>query len=220
MTSLKTNSIACCALIISSCANVSFKPSNFENYVNLVQSTASTTKNLILQKSEFILSDSEFSRIVVSQNNKPYITMTLRKFDQYDEWLSSDDILLYTLNGKVTASSSFANDLRTINPPDIKKIFQTPWKNNKKYHYSYISFSNPKTELLSLRLEYEFLEKTFITLIGSDQPKEVYLFSELFFLDSIKWKDKNFYWVDENGVVLRSKQHISPKNKLRIDYIY
>ena len=48
----------------------------------------------------------------------------------------------------------------------------------------------------------------------------VNLFSEYFHLDTIGWEGKNFYWVDQNGVVLRSKQHITPNNKLRIDYLY
>lgn len=220
MISSKINLIICSSLMLSSCVNVSFRPSNLDNYINLVESTAKTTKNFFLQNNEFDFSDSQFSRIAVSQNKKPYITMTLRKFDEHDEWLSSDNILIYTFNGKVIASSSFTNDLRTVNPPNLKEMFQLPWKVDKKYHYSHISFSNPKTQLLPIRFEYEFIKKTVINLIGSDGSVEVNLFSESFYLDSIRWKGKNFYWVDESGVVLRSKQQISPKNKLRIDYLY
>jgi len=208
------------SLMVVSCANVSFKPSNLDNYIGLAQSSAKTAKNLIFRNNNLVLQDSEYSRIVVSQNNKPQVTMTLRNFEQYDEWLSSDNVLVITHNGKVIASSFLDNDLRIVNPPNLKEILAPELHGGESYHHSFISFSNPKTQLLPLSFKYEFIKKTTLIPFGSKKTINVNLFSEYFHLDTIGWEGKNFYWVDQNGVVLRSKQHITPNNKLRIDYLY
>ena len=220
MISSKIKIITCSSLMVVSCANVSFKPSNLDNYLELTQRSAKTVKNLLFRNNELTLNDSEYSRIVVSQNDKPQVTMTLRNFEQYDEWLSSDNVLVITHNGKVIASSFLDNDLRMVNPPNLKEILTPQLHDNSSYHHSFISFSNPETQLLPLSFEYEFIKETTFIPIGSKKAVNVNLFSESFYLDTIGWEGKNFYWVDLNGVVLRSKQHISPNNKLRIDYLY
>lgn len=219
MISSKIKIIAFSTLMVVSCANVSFKPSNLENYIGLAKSSTKTAKNLLFRDNNLVLQDSEYSRIVVSQNNKPQVTMTLRNFEQYDEWLSSDNVLVITHNGKVIASSFLDNDLRIVNPPNIKEIL-SPEFDGEAHHHSFISFSNPKTQLLPLSFKYEFIKKTTFIPFGSEKTINVNLFSEYFHLDTIGWKGTNYYWVDQNGVVLRSKQHITPNNKLRIDYLY
>ena len=152
-------------------------------------------------------------------------------------WVSKDEVLLQTKNGRIIRTSKLNNDLvdyyydndlsfkalilnkNNYSGPEKSNLMVTYIKNfiskdnYKKNTYTssrVISLSNPKVR---------HLELTVNTSISPDLEKVVILDKEFYLLkiienienNQIKWKYSNYYWVDPNdGVVWKSIQKIAP----------
>ena len=153
-----------------------------------------------------IIENIPFASIKVRIGNGPEALMILQRVngDEYT-WVSADEVYLVIKNGKIIKTQGLPNNL-------FEKLtsFQG-WKNilDKDELISYYSFSNPEFNNLKVLSQYSSSGNAELELTFG--KKQLSLVNERILAKSIGWKKTNSYWLDDNGFVWRSTQHISPR---------
>ena len=125
--------------------------------------------------------------------------------DEY-YWISADGIIIVLDEyGKIIKTKGLINNLDILDS-SVKDM------NNVDYnsvYINYFSFSPPALNLLPVNSSYKVFElKEYKLLTESKNLKKV---EENLFSNEIGWKRKNEYYIDSQGFIWKSKQHISPK---------
>ena len=152
--------------------------------------------------------------------NIPYASMLLqigkgpnglvileRKRGQQYVWVSADEIYLVLKKGKIVETRGLSNNL--IDTFQSSLPFKEIIGGEVKELQGYYSYDNPPLRNLSLNFEYEVIGKELVQILGSS--KELLRIEEKGISEILGWKFTNIYWVDENYLVWKSSQTLSPK---------
>ena len=198
--------ISVIVLVFSSCQSISN-----ENIAPGYKDTFISIKSAVFGY-ESVISDDLINQI-------PYASMLLRigkgpeglvilesiKSQEYT-WVSADGVYLVTENGRIIKTSGLLNNLKSIDKgfSSLNEII-----NLSSPITVYYNFSNPELRNLKLVLEYSLEGQEELMIMG--QKKELTLIYENGFSPTLGWKFINKYWVDENFIVWKSIQHVTPK---------
>tara|TARA_B110000879_G_C11152044_1_gene505120 strand:+ start:1604 stop:2239 length:636 start_codon:yes stop_codon:yes gene_type:complete len=116
-------------------------------------------------------------------------------------WVSSSGHVFTINNGKITKTKGFDYDFIT----NFNDNFLDLQGNNQ----GFIRFTNPDSNYLEMFSTYSRVENTSIKNKIKDSHK-YFLIEEVFSVPAIKWKGKNYYWINTNNKVIKSEQHINP----------
>jgi hypothetical protein len=147
---------------------------------------------------------------IISINNKDAEISYLNKtyFDKQIQRWSLDDEIFYILNnGKVVKTIGLENDLEIISYKNFlnEGIAEIDGKKSK----AIIRFSNPESNYLKIFYTYKILNNGVITNIKNEKVKYS-LIQESFNVPLIGWSGKNYYWIDSEKNILKTRQHIDP----------
>ena len=122
-------------------------------------------------------------------------------------WVSADGIFMIIEDGKIIQTSGLEHNLTKIERS--RKSLRYLLRNQVSSYKNYYSFDNPALNNLELTVTYKSLGKTNTKLINNEL--NLLLIEEEIFNHQIGWNVKNRYWIDENDLVWKSEQSISPK---------
>lgn len=129
-------------------------------------------------------------------------------------WVDSDGNGFTTLEGKIIASHGLDNDLEIMNPPNVRGIFIGLLQGDTQevIFNSMFRLSTPTTTYLEMQHFFKIVESNPKSLERKIDNAEVMvkLIEERIYVPAIRWEVSNFYWVDEGGNVVKSKQALSP----------
>jgi hypothetical protein len=148
-----------------------------------------------------------------------YAVMVLAYFDDGSRlsWVDNEGNGFTTLGGKIIASNGLDNDLEIINPPKVKDIFLGLLDGGSKQvdFNSLYRLSAPPTAYLEMKHIFKIIERKQQSIKRQIDQAElvVSLIEEQIYVPAIKWEVSNFYWVDDEGNVLKSKQALAPNTE-------
>lgn len=162
----------------------------------------------------------KYASLKASINDRLASVLILAFDDNYRlTWVSADNIKIITQHGKIVETIGLNNDIRILNSPNVNSISYF-LKTNKIYHSEYyIQYSNPTTKLLNAKSTFQVIDKTEFIHSITNQVNQVYLISEEVSIDKISFNYINYYWITNEGFVVRSKQMVAPKIKLRLEIL-
>ena len=132
--------------------------------------------------------------------------------DNKEVWRTKNNVYLTIKNGKITNTRGFKYDFSIIYTEEFLEF-------NKKYS-GYIKFDSPESSYLEIISSFNTVEQGFITLNSIQKNVEYRLIEESFNVPLIKWKDKNYYWINNDGKVFKIKQSLSPfKDSINLEFI-
>ena len=132
-------------------------------------------------------------------------------------WVDSEGNGFTTLEGKIISSHGLDNDLEIMNPPKVKEIFLglLDGDSDQVTFDSLFRLSTPPTAYLEMQLVFKIVERKQQSIKRQIDQAEVLvsLVEEQVYVPAIKWEASNFYWVDDEGNVLKSKQALAPNTE-------
>lgn len=132
-------------------------------------------------------------------------------------WVDSEGNGFTTLEGKIISSHGLDNDLEIMDPPKVRDIFLRML--NEDYGQSSFNslfrLSAPPTAYLEMQHVFKIIERKQQSIKRQIDQGEVLvsLIEEQIYVPAIKWEASNFYWVDEEGNVVKSKQALAPNTE-------
>jgi hypothetical protein len=132
-------------------------------------------------------------------------------------WVDSEGNGFTTLDGKIIASYGLDNDLEIMNPPKVRNIFLSLFDGdfNQVTFNSLFKLSAPSTAYLEMQHAFKISDSKQQSITRQiDQAEiKVSLIEEQIYVPAIKWEASNFYWVDKEGNVVKSKQSVAPNTE-------
>ena len=132
-------------------------------------------------------------------------------------WVDSEGNGFTTLEGKIIASHGLDNDLEIMDPPKVRNIFLSLLEGDYKLvdFDSFYRLSAPATAYLEMKHVFKIVERKQQSIKRQIDQAElvVSLIEEQIYVPAIKWEASNFYWVDDGGNVLKSKQALAPNTE-------
>jgi len=163
-------------------------------------STSMTFTNLYSSISPYFIQDNNipekytnnfpyaFSSIRFGRGSKAYLVLASVEGDTL-KWLSNDGVEIYTINGKIIKTIGLQTNINFINPNQNFKI------SNLESFFSEIILNRgtPIYDVMKI-----------------SRTKKKGMIVEKFYIQNIKWNDKNIYYLDDNGRVFKSVNKINP----------
>jgi len=143
------------------------------------------------------------SMLLTIGKGSPGLVILESKVVNNNTWVSADGIYFMLNRGRIVKVQGLENNL-----VDFRSSLEDITAVNNNIYKSYYSFDNP--ELYNLEVSNNILyqgEEIVDLFIGK---KKLYLYKETIENDFLAWKEDNFFWVDDDGFVWKSIQHISP----------
>ena len=197
-------------ILLSSCAGGDIYSELFNTINNLI----SGPKDISSEKIDSI----PYASLQVRLGNGQNTLMVLEEEDQgILKWTSSNYVKIYTKNGFIKKFKGLDNELDYVELDEFHPIEVGNFKLQKETYTSFYTFNNPKLFRLPVKTKIRFLREEKLKILDKFFITRVY--EEESFQNLISWKFKNFYWVDSNGIMLKSIQNFTPKNpKITILY--
>ncbi len=190
-------------ILLSSCAGGDIYSELFNNLNNLI----SGPKDISAEKINSIPYASLQVRLGRGQNT----LMVLEEEDQgILKWTSSNLIKIYTKNGFISRFKGLDNELDIVELDKFHPVEVGNFKLQKESYTSFYTFNNPKLFRLPVKTKIRFLREEKLKILDKFFITRVY--EEESIQNLISWKFKNLYWVDSNGIMLKSIQNFTPKN--------
>ena len=124
-----------------------------------------------------------------------------------DTWVSQDGVYIIIKEGRIIESAGLSNNLINLEFSSSLKDFK---KEEAELVYNhYYSYDFPSLNNLKVRVSFTKKDNQLITLINKEI--KLTLIEERIINDYLGWDVTNKYWLDEEGYVWKSEQHISPK---------
>lgn len=119
-------------------------------------------------------------------------------------WVSADSVYIVIKQGRIVRVQGLGNNLIGYKSSTYDFV-----RDKDLTFKSYYSYDSPELNNLEVvnRLSYKGLS-TVDLFMGK---KNLYLFEETIVNYYLGWKETNSYWVDKEGFVWKSIQHVSPK---------
>ncbi len=146
------------------------------------------------------------SSLKIGKGPKGLIILESINSDQLT-WVSADGVFLVTKNGRVIRTAGLNNNLTEFNTPFTKTSFLDQ-SDGMTYSY-YFSYDFPYLRNLEVKAKINNRGEVKVDLLGGQRL--LTLIEEEIRNDYIGWSAINKFWVDKEGFVWKSEQHISPK---------
>lgn len=130
------------------------------------------------------------------------------------EWVSNDGVKVFTRSGQVFKTMGLASDVtyQPINYQDIS-LHGTSFITTASFYQPDLFLTSVENIIVK--------EEKMAVLVKEGQEIEATLYKHNFYIPSIKWGGVNKYFVDENGLIIRSEQELHPKLPVfKIDFFY
>lgn len=127
-------------------------------------------------------------------NKKKSLATLINKDNELEKWQLNNSVVLISNNGKIVKSIGLKYDFELINYKNFTDI-----KTSSK---ALLKFKDPDSGYLNYIYSYKQLPK--------HKHSEHRVIEENFSVPLISWNGKNYYWLDENGVIIKSEQMVSP----------
>ena len=199
-----------CFIFLSSCAGGDIYSELFMTIDNLI----SSPKDISAERINSIPYASLQVRLGRGQNT----LMVLEEDNQgILKWTSSNLIKIYTKNGFIKKFKGWDNELDYVDLDKLHPIEVGNFELQKEIYTSFYTFNNPKLFRLPVKTKISFVRDEKLQILDTTHNTRV--FEEVSTENLISWKFKNYYWIDTNGVMLKSIQNFTPKNpEIRILY--
>tara|TARA_B100000035_G_C21031360_1_gene568684 strand:- start:216 stop:896 length:681 start_codon:yes stop_codon:yes gene_type:complete len=129
------------------------------------------------------------------------------------KWTSSNQIKIYTKNGKIIRLTGTENELDLLDIGTNHPLLQPDLLNSDldMSITTFYTFRNPNLYNLPVKTNFKYVQDEVLTIL--DQKIETLLFKETSEKNDIFWEFTNFYWVNKRDkTVLKSVQSFTPKN--------
>ena len=204
---LKFCTVLYCFFIISCAQNPNLVSSSYLTIFSLVSDSLFEKENAI--SPEVIESIPYASSLInFKKSPKSLIILQSKQKDTYT-WVSSDNRVFLTNDGRVVGTMGLPNDLNKINRPNIsfKEILNKVGLMN---YVAYYSFKKPSLNNLRVEITVKVIGNEKINIFREE--KDLILVEERLFSKKINWKRTNRFWIDpKTYFVWKSEQNISPK---------
>lgn len=152
---------------------------------------------------------------IVQHEGKTAVMILAFAENNHLTWVDGENNGFTTYHGKIVSSNGLANDIDTINPPDLLAVFNTLGMDSKSRieKKSLVRFIKPATSYLEAFHNFELKKpKPNAKFKRSLDAKEIsyVILEEKVQVPSLSWSYSNFYWFDLNGKILKSKQYLTP----------
>lgn len=198
-------------LVISSCSN--FPLYNYG--LNVVKESYFSLDTVVVDEEYVKNAKYAFIRVRFGSSRSALLTL-LRSKDGVLEWISADDIRLYTYNGKIVKTFGLPNDIEILN---FRKNYSS-LKLQKEFSYI-INFYEPKLleQVTSIKVKNKGYKKIKNPVQGKAKLETV-LIEENIYVESINWNRKNkFYFNSENQIEM-TRQYLHPfSTPITIEFI-
>lgn len=124
------------------------------------------------------------------------------------KWSNNEYQSFVSFNGKLMKSYGYKNNFNII----YNQSFDSNLYLDGGSISSFISLSNPPSGLLEINYSYNLIRSGTSKFKSGNNMIEYHLIEESFDVPKIYWKGKNYYWLDKDQRVLKSKQIINPNN--------
>ncbi len=122
-----------------------------------------------------------------------------------ETWVSADGLFIVIKKGRIVQTSGIEHNLTNFRSNvniDLDNTSTQPY-------YQYYSYDKPF--LNDLRIKATLMDKGFQEVVLFDQIRKLTLIEELIKSDYHGWSFVNQYWLDDRGIIVKSRQKISPK---------
>jgi hydroxymethylpyrimidine pyrophosphatase-like HAD family hydrolase len=195
--------IAC--LSVASCSFISFSDS-----IPLVKTAIFGYPNVPITENDY--ANREFSFVIAYFEKGPMTTFVLSESNNgIMKWVGSDGAIIFTKSGEVIKTLGLDHDYEALD-----KSFNLLNKDLGGSYY--VQLRNPSGFFL-YQSNIKQLKKEIIDIQYKSINVSKYV--ETVFVEKLNLDLENYYWVDENGTVVKSMQHLNPKlPPLTIEYFY
>ena len=155
------------------------------------------------------LSNSFKDRIILNlNNNRKEIFISYPLNASLYKWSNDEYHSLISYNGKLMKSYGYKNNFNII----YNSSFDINLYLDGRSISAFISLDNPPSGLLEINYNYNLIRSGTAEFKSGNGMIEYLLIEESFDVPKIHWKGKNYYWLDKDQRVLKSKQIINPNN--------
>ncbi len=198
-------------LAISSCSNFPLYNYGFnvvkENYLSL---------NSIVVDEEYIQnSQYAFIRVRFGSSRSALLTL-LRSKDGVLEWISADDIRLFTYNGKIVKTLGLPNDIEILNYQENYAFLEL----DKEFSYI-TNFYEPRLleQVTSIKVKNKGYKKIKNPIQGKKKLRTTLIEEKIYFA-SINWNRKNKFYYNDNNQIEMTTQYLHPfSSPITIEFI-
>jgi hypothetical protein len=196
-----------CALLTACAQNSTSISSTYSTIFNLITESVFKDEDGI---SAEVIKNIPYASSLINFKKSPQslIILESKQRDTYT-WVSSDNKVFLTEDGRIVGTIGLTNDLFKITRPDIsfKQILNNQ---NQEPYFAYYSFKKPNLNNLKVKITHEVIGRQKIMIL--EKEKDVILVEERLESKKIYWKGTNRFWVDpQSFFVWKSQQNISPK---------
>ena len=176
------------------------KSLNFNNNINTFNYDEIQSKALILNLNN---NSNDVFKLQASNNS-------------LNRWANENELSLTAFNGKLLRSTGYNNNFKIVyNSRFIDLLYK-----DGGYIDTFISFTHPPSGILDIKYTYKLVKSGNIKMTYSNKYEDYDLIEETFVVPKIRWSGKNYYWLDKNKKVLKSKQIINPDgDRLYFEFI-
>lgn len=193
--------------ILSGCSSI-----NLDSVTSLGQKFMETRSESGL----YFIKEHDQALVLNLDSNKRELFVLDSSINNLDIWKNDEDISLISFNGKLLRSYGYNNNFDIVFDSNIQEYLYM----ENGHVDTYISLSNPNSGLLEMTLDYKLIKSGKMSKFQSNEIFEYDLIEESFNVPKIYWKGKNYYWIDKNLKVWKSKQIINPDgDKIYIDLL-
>lgn len=156
-----------------------------------------------------------FIRVRFGSSRSAILTL-VREQNDVLEWISADDIHIFTFHGKIIKTLGLANDIEVLN------YHKHSFNNTHNKNFSYlVNFYEPI--LLEQVAASYYIKKGLKEIKSPIEGRDkinTNLYEERIYMQSINWTRKNKYYVNKNNQIEKTVQYIHPfLNPVTIEYI-
>ena len=132
-------------------------------------------------------------------NRKKYFAQLTNENNSIEKWELNGSHVLTIKNGKVIRSKGLKYDFEIIGYKSFNHLHS--------HSKALLKFSDPESGYLDILFSYKDVSSVGVT---NNLTSNYRIIEENFSVPLIKWKGKNYYWVDDNNRIFRSTQSVSP----------
>ena len=156
-----------------------------------------------------------FIRVRFGSSRSAILTL-VREQNEVLEWISADDIRIFTFGGKIIKTLGLPNDIEILNYQNHS--FQNTHNKNLSY---LVNFYEPI--LLEQVASSYYIKKGLKKIKSPIEGREkinTNLYEERIYIQSINWTRKNKYYINEKNQIEKTVQYVHPfLNPVTIEYI-
>jgi hypothetical protein len=202
-------------LMLSSCSSIQRGLPLYSYGFNQIKESLFSLDSIIIDEDYLKKTEYAFVRVRFG-NSRSVIAVLVREKQNILEWISQDDIKIFTYNGKIIQTEGLPHDIEYFNFSSFNNI--VPRSKSDSYIVSY--YEPPLLEQTVIVDFTNMGQKEISNPIKGRKSIKTSLFIEEIFLPSINWQRKNKYYFNEDGQIEKTLQYIHPfLSPIEIEFI-